>query len=138
MADYFDAGKFGAICAIPFGHADLTTGESDTDLTAEQGSLHVMPQGGSVIGLVARVNASVTSGSAVFQAHKSGTEFTDGSAPSVTCDSSNQGSYASLAPGLVDFDAGDALGISVTTTTDMAPTNSLDVDALLFVQFNPS
>jgi len=138
MADTFDAGKFGAILAIPFSKADLTTGEANSDLTAGQGTLHVMPVGGSVIGIGIRSNAALTAGTITAKAHKASTEFADVGAPAPACGSAAQASYASVRPGALTFDAGDTLGVSVTTTTTLDPTNTLDVDALLYVQFNPT
>ena len=138
MADTFDAGKFGAIIAIPFGKADLTTGESNSDLTAEQSTLHIMPAAGSVVGVGIRAGGTITAGTITAKPHKAGTEFTDASTPAPAVSSSAQGSYASCAPGKLTFAAGDALGVSVTTTTTLNPTNTLDVDCLLFVQLNPN
>jgi len=138
MADYFDAGKFGSVVAIAFGHANVTTGESNTDLTLEQSTLACMPVGGSVIGLSVRSSASITAGTITAKAHKAGTEYTDSSAPAPAASSAAQASYASCGPGKVTFDAGDTLGVSVSTTTTLDPTNTLDVDAVLFVQLNAS
>lgn len=138
MADYFDAGKHGAIVAIPFSKANLTTGESNTDLTAGQGTLQVMPVGGSVIGIGIMANAALTAGTITAKAHSNGTEFADTGAPAPACSSAAQASYATVRPGAVTFSAGDKLGVSVTTTTTLDATNTLDVDAILFVQFNPS
>lgn len=138
MADYFDAGKFGAVVAIPFSKANLTTGESNSDLTAGQDTLQVMPVSGSVVGISIRSNASLTAGTITAKAHKAGTEFVDAGAPAPACSSAAQVSYATVRPGAVTFAAGDTLGVSVTTTTTLDPTNSLDVDAVLFVQLDPS
>jgi len=138
MGDYFDAGKHGAVLAIPFSHANVTTGESNTDLTAGQDTLHVMPYSGSIIGISIRANASLTAGTITAQAHSNSTEVTDTGAPAPACSSSAQVSYATVRPGAVTFSAGDKLGISVTTTTTLDPTNSVDVDALLFVQLDPN
>ena len=138
MGDEFDAGKHGAILAIPFSKANLTTGESNSDLTAGQDTLHVMPAAGSVIGISIRSNASLTAGTITAKAHKTGTEYTDTGAPAPACSSAAQVSYATVRPGAVTFSAGDTLGVSVSTTTTLNPTNSVDVDALLFVQLDPS
>jgi hypothetical protein len=138
MSDYFDSGKFGAIVAIPFSKADMTTGESNTDLTAGQGTLQAMPVGGSVVGIAIMANASLTAGTITARAHSNSTEFADTGYPAPACSSAAQASYATVRPGAVTFDAGDKLGVSVTTTTTLDPTNSLDVDALLFVQLDPT
>ena len=139
MADYFDAGKFGAIVAIPFSNADCTTGESATDMAlAGSGTLFVAPVGGSVIGVSIRSNASLTAGTIIATPHAASTEFADVGVPQPTCSSSAQASYATVAPGKCTFAAGGTLGISITTTTTLDPTNSADVDAFLFVALNPS
>lgn len=138
MADIFDAGKFGAILAIPFSKANVTTGESNSDLTLGQDTLAVMPQSGSVIGVTIRANAAITAGTITAKSQAAGTEHTDTGAPAPACSSAAQVSYATVRPGAVTFSAGDTLGVSVTTTTTLNPTDSLDVDAILFVQLDPS
>ena len=138
MSDEFNVGKFGAVVAIPFGKANLTTGESDTDLTAEQSTLHVAPKGGSVVGVGVRASASITAGTITATPHKAGTEFADTGTPAPVCSSAAQQSWATVRPGAVSFDAGDTLGVSVTTTTTLNPTDSLDVDAVLYVQLDPT
>jgi len=138
MADYFDAGKFGAVLAIPFGKANLTTGESDADLTLEQSTLAVVPAAGSVIGISIRSSAAITAGTITAKPHKAGTEYTDTGTPAPALSSAAQASYATVRPAALTFAAGNTLGVSVTTTTTLDPTNTLDVDAILFVQLNPS
>lgn len=138
MADTFDAGKFGSIVAIPFQTSNATTGESDTDMTLLQGTLAVMPQGGSVVGIGIRANASLTAGTVTARAHKAGTEFAQSGYPAPQLSSSAQSSYATVRPGVLTFDAGDTLGVSITTTTTLDPTNSLDLDAVLYVQLDPN
>lgn len=138
MADTFDAGKFGAILAIPFNKANLTTGESNTDLTAGQDTLHVMPAAGSVVGVGIRSNAALTAGTITATPQAAGTEYADTGVPQPVVNATNQASYATVRPGALTFAAGATLGISVTTTTTLNPTNSVDVDAILFVQLNPS
>lgn len=138
MSDYFDAGKHGAVVAIPFGKANLTTGESNTDLTLNQDTLAVMPAAGSVIGIGTRVNAAITAGTITAKPHKAGTEYAEESTPAPALSSAAQSSQATAAPGKLSFDAGDTLGVSVTTTTTLDPTNSLDIDAVLYVQLDPN
>lgn len=136
MADTFDA-KHGAVLAIPFGHANATTGESNTDLTLNQGTLAVMPTSGSIIGIGIRANAALTAGTITAKAHVAGTEVTDVGAPAPALSSAAQSTYATATPGTVRFAAGNTLGVSITTTTTLDPTNTLDVDALLFVVLDP-
>jgi len=138
MADTFDSGKHGAIIAIAFGAANLTTGESNTDLTLEQSTLAVMPAAGSVIGVSIRSSAIATGGTITAKPHKASTEYADASTPAPVLTTAAQSSYATARPGALTFDAGDTLGVSVTTTTTLQPTNTLDVDAVLFVQLDPS
>ena len=47
-------------------------------------------------------------------------------------------SYASIRPGILTFSAGEGLGVSYTTSTDCAPTDSNDYAVALFVQFDPN
>ena len=135
MSDIFNP-KHGSVVAIPFGHANATTGESNTDLTLDQSTLAVMPAAGSVVGIGVRASAALTAGTITAKAHKAGTEFTDEGAPAPVLSSAAQDSYATANPGAVTFDAGDKLGVSITTTTTLDPTNTLDVDAVLFVVLN--
>ena len=136
MADHFDAGKFGAVVAIPFSHANATTGESNTDLTLGQSTLAVMPGAGSVVGISIRAGGAITAGTITAKPHKAGTEFTEVGTPAPVCSSAAQASYASVRPKALTFDAGDTLGVSISTTTTLDPTNTLDVDAVLFVQLD--
>jgi len=47
-----------------------------------------------------------------------------------------QESYASVRRGALTFAAGEGIGVSYSSTTDAAPTNTNDYDALLFVAFD--
>lgn len=139
MADYFDK-KFGAHFCIPFGKANATTGESNTDLSVPgsgQGTLWVAPCAGSIIGISGMVNASVTAGTVTLRAHSNSTEEAETGYPAPAISSAAQASYATCAPGVIRFAAGDKLGISMTTTTTLDPTDSLDVDAFLYVVVDP-
>lgn len=139
MADYFDAGKFGAIVGIPFATANIVTAQTCTDLAlAGGGTLIVAPYAGSVIGIGARVNAAVTGGLVTVKAHKASTEFAETGYPAPAMDTATNttASYATVRPGAVAFAAGDTLGLSYTTTAGLTPTNTLDLDAVLYIQFN--
>lgn len=140
MTDHFDAKKFGAIVAIPFTLTNATTGNSNTDLTfgGGGGTLVVAPAGGSVVGISARANAAITAGTITLKGHAASTEFTETGAPAPVMSSAAQASYATVRPGAIQFDAGDTLGISATTTTTLDPTNTLDVDAVLYIQLDAS
>lgn len=141
MADTFDAGKFGAIVAVPFTLTNATTGNSNTDLAVGGGALtyFVAPVAGSIVAISANC-AAITAGTITLRAHNAGTEFSDTGAPAPALSSTQDtnGTYASVRPGVLTFAAGATLGISATTTTTLDPTNTLDVDAFLFVQLNPT
>lgn len=139
MADYFDAGKFGAVIAIPFHAENATTGASNIDMTVTVGgdTLAVMPAAGSIVAISARANATVNAGTVTLKAHSNSTEFTDTGIPAPAIGTAGY-SYATVRPGAVTFAAGARLGLSYSATTTLDPTDSLDVDALLFVQLNAS
>ena len=142
MADTFNAGKYGAIVALPFGVANAVTNKTNEDLAAADASantLVVMPQSGSVVGISVYASAEVTAGSASFAAQKAGTEFAQTGYPNPTLNTTNTNkSYASIRPGVLTFSAGDTLGVSYTSSTDLAPTNTNDFSALVFVQLDPN
>lgn len=140
MTDAFDGKKWGSVVPIPFTFTNATTGESDSDLTFAGGAstLFVAPQDGHVVGISARANAAITAGSITFSPHKAGTEFTEDGIPQPVLNSGAQASYANATPRAISFDAGDTLGVSITTTTTLDPTNSLDIDCVLFVALDPN
>lgn len=139
--DYFDGKKFGSVVAIPYGVLNAVTNQTNTDLTVAdvgQNTLSVMPMSGSVVGLSVQSSAAVTVAGATFKAHEDGTEFAQASAPAPVLNTTNtQQSYATVRPNLLAFDAGAGLGVSYTTTTNCAPTNTNDYSAVLFVQLDP-
>lgn len=139
MATEFDAKKWGAIIAVPFGAANATTGESNTDLTCAGGqtTLFVAPAAGSVLGISANCGA-VTAGTITLKPHKASTEYAEVGVPAPVLSSANDtnGTYATVRPDALRFVAGDTLGISMTSTTTLDPTNTLDVEAVLFVQLD--
>jgi hypothetical protein len=138
MADHFDSKKFGSVVAIPFYVTDAATSQTDTDITLNQGDLAVMPTSGSVVGIAGRsTEASTGTGSIVFRAHNGGTEIANVGYPSITMTSGLNTSYASCAPGVCTFDAGDALGISYTSGAAYTPA-TCDYDVLLYVVLDPS
>lgn len=137
MADTFNP-KFGPSLAIPFSKTNLTTGESNTDLVlGGGGSLWVAPVAGSVVGISGRSAAALTAGTITIKSHAAGTEHTQSGAPSPVLSSTATGSYAVARPRTVRFAAGDTLGVSVTTTTTLDPTNTADVDVFLYVELDP-
>lgn len=140
MSDNFDSKKFGATLAIPFSKANLTTGESNADLTlGGAGTTYVAPAAGSIVSISAAC-AAITAGTITLKPHKAGTEYTEAGTPSpvLSSDNDTNGTYANVRPGALTFAAGDTLGISATTTTTLDPTNTLDVDAVLHIQLDPA
>lgn len=141
MGDEFNAGKYGAIVAIPFSVANAVTNQTNTDLALAGGNtLAVMPKAGSVVGITAQASAAVTAGDVSFRAQKDGTEFAQSGYPNPALESviNDQQSEASIRPGVLVFSAGEGVGISYTSSTDMAPTNTNDFDAVLFCQLDPN
>lgn len=138
MSDNFDSKKFGSIVAIPFSKANLTTGESNTDLALAGGTADfIAPVAGSIVGISAAC-AAITAGTITLKPHKASTEYAEVGTPAPVLNATNDvgGSYASVRPNALSFAAGDRLGISATTTTTLDPTNTLDVDAVLFIQLD--
>lgn len=137
MGDEFNP-KHGPTVGIPFSKTNLTTGESNTDLVlAGGGTLAVAPKAGSVVGVSIRSAGAITAGTITATPHKASTEFAESGVPQPVLSSAAQASYATVRPRALRFAAGDTLGVSVTTTTTLDPTNTLDVDAQLFVVYDP-
>jgi hypothetical protein len=136
MPTEFDSKKFGATLAIPFTIANATTGLDNADLLAAGGvnTLFTAPAGGSIIGISA-ATAAITAGTITLKPHKAGTEFAEVGTPAPVLSSTadTNGAYATVRPGALRFAAGDTLGISATSTTTLNPTNTLDVEATLFI-----
>ena len=141
MATEFDSKKFGTFLSIPFTLTNATTGNSNTDLTigGGAGTLFCAPSDGSIVGISA-VTAAITAGTITLTPHAASTEYAVAGTPTAALSSSydTNGTYGTTYPGLVTFAAGDTLGISATTTTTLNPTNTLDVDAYLFIQLDPA
>lgn len=141
MADYFDPAKFGAIIPLHYQVANAVTNQTNTDLTVPGGAntLHTMPAAGSVVGISIKASANVTAGTVTFRAHAAGTEFADTGYPAPVLDATNSNAtYVAVRPGAIKFSAGGTVGVSYTSSTDAAPTNTNDYEAILFVQLNPT
>jgi hypothetical protein len=138
----YNARKFGTYLTIPFFATDLTTGASNSDLLCgvTANTLYIAPQAGSVVAISGETAVDVTAGSIALRAHKASTEFAQTGYPVATIDSTHDstGSFADVREGALTFAAGDRLGISATSTTDLAPTNTVDVTAFLLIQLNPN
>jgi len=137
MADYLDP-KFGNAVALgPFTAANVTTGAADQDLVfAQAGTTVTMLHSGSVVGLSLEPVGAVTGGSITAKVHKASTELANTPAP-VSNETNTLGTYATVRPGSVRFAAGDKLGVSVSATTTLAPTNTVEVNAVLYVAYDP-
>jgi len=133
MGDEFNP-KHGAMLAIPFSFTNITTGASAQDgVLAGTTTVYVPPKAGSVVGISVRASAAITAGTITVKAHKDSTEFTDSGSPAPVLSSSAQESYAVVRPNAVTFAAGEGVGVSVTSTTTLDPTNTLDVDGFLHI-----
>lgn len=144
MGSDFVNPKFGSVVAIPFAVANAITQRTNTDMVLPGGNtLAVMPFAGSVIGLGVRASAEVTAGAATFKAHKDGTEFSDVGAINVgiaantdTTAVDDLETQGTCRPGVMRFNAGDAIGVSYSSSTDLNPTNTNDFDAVLVVMLD--
>lgn len=144
MGSDFVNPKFGSVVAIPFSVANAVTNKTNEDMALAGGNkLAVMPFAGSVVGLGVRASAEVTAGNASFKAHKDGTEFPDAGALALTIAAntdttvvSDLETQGSIRPGVMKFSAGDGIGVSYSSATDMDPTNSNDFDAVLYVMLD--
>lgn len=136
MSDVFDDKKYGASVAIHFFATNVTTGASNQDLAlaGSAGTYYIAPRPGSVVGITSACGA-ITAGTITAKPHLASTEYAQVGVPSPVLDATNDvgGTYATLRPGAIRFAAGAALGVSVTSTTTLDPTNTLDVDAYLHV-----
>lgn len=144
MADTFDAGKFGAVVALNLGVANAVTNKTAEDLAVADASAntsgYVMPQSGSVVGVSVKASTDLTAGTVSFAAHADGTEFAQTGFPNPGLESVTNvnESYASIRPGILTFAAGEAVGVSYTSSTDAAPTDTNDYSVSLFVQLDPN
>src|SRR5574343_418648 len=137
MSDYLDP-KFGNVVALgPFTAANVTTGAENQDLALPSaGTTIPMLKAGSVVGLSLEPVGTVTAGSITASAQSGGSELANTPAP-VSDATNTAGTYATQRPGVVRFAAGAKLGVSVTATTTLAPTNTVDVAAVLYVVYDP-
>lgn len=140
MADYFDP-KFGAYVALQFVKSNVDTASTNLDFTLASGinTLALMPYAGSVVGLSVKGNANVTAGTVAFNVHKESTEYAQSSsllATMTTAAGASNIAYSTVRPGVLTFAAGEAIGVSVSSATNLAAT-TIDFDAIVLVQFNP-
>ncbi len=141
MGQLFDP-RFGPVVAIgPFYVANLDTALTNTDLligniTAET-LTPGMPSAGTVVGLSVGSSAAPSAGTATFSVHSAGTELS-GSPTAVIDSATNTLESSGLAGSAraLTFAKGARLGISATTTTNLAAT-TVDYRAYLWVRFDP-
>jgi hypothetical protein len=143
MGDEFSE-KFGNEFNLQFGVLNAVTNKTNEDLALADVGLNtsmVMPKSGSVIGIGVKASANVTAGTVSFAAHKDGTEFAQSGFPNPTLNStagtSNE-TYATIRPGVLVFSADEAIGVSYTSSTDAAPTDSNDYSVTLYYQLDPN
>lgn len=123
----------------PFYVANLDTALTATDLLLGQAGNTLspgMPSAGSVVGLSVVATAAPSAGTAVFSIHSAGTELVSG--PTATIDSATNTLESSGLAGSVrqhTFAKGARLGISATTSTNLAAT-TVDYTATLWVRFD--
>lgn len=139
MAQLFNP-KFGAVVGIgPFYAANLDTALTNTDLLVGQAAhtLEIMPCAGSIVGLAVTPNAAPSAGTAVFSIHSAGTELTNGPTATINSTGNSGGAYG-IANSAREhtFAAGAKLGISATTSTNLAAT-TVDYNVTLYVRFDP-
>lgn len=140
MGQLFDP-IHGPVVAIgPFSVANLDTALTNTDLLvngiAGQTLAPGMPSAGSIVGISVVANAAPTAGTATFSAHSAGTEVSGG--PTAVIDSvTNTVESSGLATSVRQntFAKGARLGVSATTTTNLAAT-TVDYLAYLYVRFD--
>lgn len=132
--------KHGNAVNYQFKIADAVTAQTNVDLTLPGGnSLIVAPMAGSVTGIGVKDTANITGGSIAFSPHKASTEFAQSGFPNPTLSSAagvSAASYATVRPGVCTFAAGDTLGVSYTSSTDLAPSSTNDFDVVLYVKFD--
>ena len=142
MGQLFDPSKYGSVVPIgPFYVANLDTALTNTDLllaniTAETLSPG-MPSAGTVVGVSVGASGAPTAGTATFSGHSAGTEFSGG--PTAVIDSVTntlESSGLAASARAITFAKGARLGVSATTTTNLAAT-TVDYRATLWVRFDP-
>lgn len=129
----------GNVVGLPFTLANVTTGASNGDMKTAgsvAGTVHIMPKAGSVVAIGAGAEAAITAGTITLRVHSNSTEIATEGYPAPVLSSAAQQSYATIRARAMRFAAGDKLGVSLTSTTTLDPTNTLDVDAVLYVQFD--
>jgi len=141
MGQLFDP-IHGPVVAIgPYYFANLDTALTNTDMLL-QGTAGVtlapgMPSAGTIVGLsISNNGAAPSAGTATFSVHSAGTEVSGG--PTAVIDSVTntvESSGLSATVRAHTFAKGARLGVSATTTTNLAAT-TLDYSAYIWVRFD--
>lgn len=140
MGQLFDP-KYGPVVGLgPYTVANLDTALTNTDLVYGQTGNTLspgMPSAGTVLGVSVVGNAAPTAGTATFSVHSAGTELTNG--PTAVIDSATntlESSGLSASARTHTFAKGARLGVSATTTTNLAAT-TIEFTAIVWVRFDP-
>jgi hypothetical protein len=142
MAEDTFAARHGNMAVFHFQKANVAQGLTNTDLvlsgTLTDNTLVPMPGAGHLKAVALKLNDDVTAQTLVCKVHLSGTEYAEEEAPTATLDTTNvNADYGLARPGAVTFVAGAELGLSITTGAGFLPTGSADLDAWLYVGFEP-
>lgn len=141
MGQLFDPIHGPVVGIGPFFVANLDTALTNTDLVIGQTGMTLspgMPSAGSVVGLSVNASAAPSAGTATFSVHQASTELVNG--PTAVIDSAtNTLESTGLASSVRahTFSKGARLGVSATTTTNLAAT-TVDYNAFLWVRFDPA
>ena len=142
MGQLFNPAHGPVVSIGPFYVANLDTAKADTDLLigniAAETLSPGMPSAGTVVGVSVGASAGPTAGTATFSVHSAGTEL--GGGPTAVIDSvTNTLESSGLAPSARQhtFAKGARLGISATTTTNLAAT-TVDYRGYIWVRFDPN
>ena len=140
MGQLFDP-KHGPVVGFDFYVANLDTAKTNTDLLlngiAAETLTPGMPSAGTVLGVSAGASAAPSAGTTTLSVHSAGTELSGG--PTAVIDSVTNTLESSGLAGSARafaFAKGARLGVSATTTTDLAAT-TVDYRAKLWVRFDP-
>lgn len=131
---------YGSVVALgPFTVANLDTALTNTDLVIGQTGMTLVPmlESGSVVGLAVNSSAAPSAGTATFSIHNASTELVGGPTAvidSVTNTLHSEGKVSTAREHT--FAQGARLGISATTTTNLAAT-TVDYNVTLYVRYDP-
>lgn len=140
MGNLFDP-QFGPVVALgPFYVANLDTNLTNTDLllagiTAETLTPN-LPSAGTIVGISVAPSATPSAGSAVFSIHSASTELANTPTVTISSAANTLGGYDLAGSAAeVAFSAGARLGVSATTSTNLAAT-TVDYRAYIWVRFD--